>query len=50
MDSMSEAFATLMLSYSEGDDIDMTETRKVYPFKLNSVMDYVQNLPVGHEM
>ena len=50
MDSMSEAFATLMISYAEGDDIDMTETRKVYPFKLNSVMDYVQNLPVGHEM
>jgi len=28
----------------------MTETRKVYPFKLNSVMDYVQSLSVGHEM
>jgi uncharacterized protein YbjT (DUF2867 family) len=49
-ESLSEAFAALMISYAEGDDIDMTETRKVYPFKLNSVMDYVQSLPVGHEM
>ena len=49
-ESMSEAFATLMLSYAEGDQIDMTETRKVYPFKLTSVTDYVQSVPVGHEM
>jgi len=49
-ESLSEAFAALMISYAEGDDIDMSETRKVYPFKLNSVMDYVQSLPVGHEM
>jgi hypothetical protein len=28
----------------------MTETRKVYPFKLTSVTDYVQGVPVEHEM
>jgi hypothetical protein len=49
-ESLSEAFAALMLSYAKGDDIDMTETRKVYPFKLSSVTDFVQKLPVGHEM
>jgi NADH dehydrogenase len=49
-DSMSEAFAALMISYAEGDQVDMTETRKVYPFKLTSVTDYVQKVPVGHEM
>jgi len=49
-ESMSEAFATLMLSYAEGDQIDMTETRKLYPFKLTSVSDYVQKVPVAHEM
>ena len=49
-ESLSEAFAALMLSYAEGDEVDMTETRKVYPFKLTSVTDYVQKVPVEHEM
>ncbi|HLA60062.1 MAG TPA: hypothetical protein VK622_14910, partial [Puia sp.] len=49
-ESISEAFAALMISYAEGDEVDMTETRKVYPFKLTSVMDYVQKVPVAHEM
>jgi len=49
-ESMSEAFAALMISYAEGDQVDMTETRKVYPFKLTSVTDYVQKVPVEHEM
>lgn len=49
-ESLSEAFAALMLSYAEGDQVDMTETRKVYPFKLTSMTDYVQKVPVEHEM
>jgi len=49
-DSLGESFAALMLVYAEGDHIDMTETRKVYPFKLTSVMDYVQKVPVGHKI
>jgi uncharacterized protein YbjT (DUF2867 family) len=49
-ESLSEAFAALMISYAEGDEVDMTETRKVYPFKLTSMTDYVQSVPVGHEM
>jgi uncharacterized protein YbjT (DUF2867 family) len=47
-ESLGESFASLMLAYAEGDHIDMTETRKVYPFRLTSVMDYVQKMPVGH--
>ena len=49
-ESISEAFAALMISYAEGDQVDMTETRKVYPFKLTSVADYVQKVPVEHEI
>ena len=49
-ESLSEAFAVLMISYAEGDEVDMTETRKVYPFKLTSVTDYVRIVPVEHEM
>lgn len=49
-ESLSESFAALMLAYAEGDNIDMTEARKVYPFKLISVMDYVEKVPVGHEI
>ncbi len=49
-DSLSESFAALMLNYAAGDNIDMKETRKVYPFSLTSVMDYVQKFPVKHEV
>jgi uncharacterized protein YbjT (DUF2867 family) len=45
-DSLSESFAGLMLAYAEGDNIDMKETRKVYPFRLTSVTDFVQQVPV----
>ncbi len=50
MESLSESFASLMLAYAEGDNIDMTETRKVFPFRLSSVTDYVQKIPVRHEI
>jgi uncharacterized protein YbjT (DUF2867 family) len=49
-ESIGESFAALMLAYAEGDNIDMTETRKVYPFRLTSVMDYVQRVPAGQQV
>jgi uncharacterized protein YbjT (DUF2867 family) len=49
-ESLDESFAALMLAYAEGDNIDMTEIRKVYPFRLTSVIDYVQRVPIGHEI
>jgi uncharacterized protein YbjT (DUF2867 family) len=49
-DSFSESFAALMLSYAEGDKIDSSETRKVYPFKLSSVADYAQSFAVEHKI
>jgi uncharacterized protein YbjT (DUF2867 family) len=49
-DPMSESFACLMLAYTDGDNIDMSETRKVYPFRLTSVSDFVQRIPIVHEI
>ena len=48
--SLDESFAGLMIAYAEGDNIDMTEARKVYPFRFISVAEYVQKLPLGHEI
>jgi uncharacterized protein YbjT (DUF2867 family) len=50
MESMGQSFAALMLAYAEGDNLDMTEIRKVYPFRLTSVKEYVQKIPIGHEI
>ncbi len=49
-DSLAESFSALMLNYAEGDNINLNEIRRVYPFRLTSVMDYVQRLPVKHEI
>jgi uncharacterized protein YbjT (DUF2867 family) len=49
-DSLGESFAALMLTYAEGDHIDMTETRQVYPFRLTSVSEYAQRVSVAHEV
>jgi len=49
-DSMSESMAGLMLAYAAGDKIDLNETRKLYPLRLTSVTDYIQKIPVGHEI
>lgn len=49
-DSLSESFATLMMAYAEGDNIDTKETRKVYPFRLTSVAEYAQRVAVKHEI
>ena len=46
-DSFSESFAALMLTYAEGDDIDTTETRKVYPFRMTSVAEYAQSFTLN---
>lgn len=49
-DSLSESFAALMLNYAEGDHIDTYETRKVFPFTLISVADYIQKTYVKHKI
>ena len=49
-DSMSESMAGLMAAYSDGDGIDMNETRRLFPFRFTSVTDYVLRIPVGHEI
>ena len=46
-DSMQEAFAVLMLSYSQGSVIDMESARKVFPKQTSErtgVRQYAQNL------
>jgi uncharacterized protein YbjT (DUF2867 family) len=47
-DSLSESFAALMLGYAEGDNIALNEARRIYPFKLTSVEDYVERVPMEH--
>jgi uncharacterized protein YbjT (DUF2867 family) len=47
-DSLSESFAALMLSYAEGDNIALNEARIIYPFKLTSVEDYAERVPLEH--
>jgi NADH dehydrogenase len=47
-DSLSESFAALMLSYAEGDNIAQNEARIIYPFKLTSVEDYAERVPIEH--
>ena len=49
-DSFSESFAALMLMYAQGDNIDTTETRKVYPFRMTSVADYAQTFKAEHKI
>lgn len=39
-DSLSEAFATLMLSYASGDVINMQATLKEFPLALTTVKEY----------
>lgn len=40
-DAMQKTFAGLMLMYASGDEMDMTETLKLFPIPLTSVRDYV---------
>jgi NADH dehydrogenase len=47
-DSLSESFAALMLGYAEGDNISLNEARRAYPFRLTSVADYAERVPVEH--
>lgn len=49
-DSFSESFATLKLTYTDGDRIDSSEIRKVYPFRLTSVADYAQTFKLEHKI
>jgi uncharacterized protein YbjT (DUF2867 family) len=50
MDPFSESFAALMLTYAGGDEIDSSEARKVYPFRMTSVADYAQSLMAEHQL
>jgi NADH dehydrogenase len=49
-DSFSESFAALMLAYAEGNIVDTTESRKVYPFRMTSVAEYAQSIMVEHKI
>jgi len=39
-DDLSKTFASLMLTYAAGNEINMQQTLKAFPVKLNSVNDY----------
>jgi uncharacterized protein YbjT (DUF2867 family) len=49
-DSFSESFAALMLTYAEGNIVDTTESRKVYPFRMTSVAEYAKSIMVEHKI
>jgi hypothetical protein len=40
-DSLQKSFAGLMLRYANGDAIDTTTTRRVFPFPMTSVRDFI---------
>ncbi|GEM_PF-5428662 len=41
--TMQQSFSGLMLSYAQGDAIDMKETLKTFPLKLTSVRNYAES-------
>ena len=43
-DPLQESFAALMLSYAEGDPIDMRATLQTFPVQLTSVRDYAKRM------
>jgi uncharacterized protein YbjT (DUF2867 family) len=43
-DDMSKSFASLMLVYASGDDVNMKETLKNFPIKLKSVTEYAKQM------
>lgn len=43
-DDMSKSFASLMLFYASGQEINMKEMLKAFPVKLNSVQDYAKRV------
>lgn len=43
-DPLSQSFSTLMLDYTRGDNIPMSEVLKIYPIKLTSVKDYARRV------
>lgn len=45
-DDLSKSFANLMLVYAAGNEINMQQTLKVFPIKLNSVRDYAKQVMV----
>jgi uncharacterized protein YbjT (DUF2867 family) len=43
-DDLSKTFASLMLSYAIGNEINMQQTLKMFPVKLNFVQDYANSV------
>lgn len=43
-DDLSKSFASLMLVYATGNEINMQQTLKSFPVKLNSVVDYAKRV------
>lgn len=43
-DDLSKTFASLMLVYTEGQEIPMAHTLKAFPIKLNSVSEYAKRM------
>lgn len=41
-DPLSESFASLMLGYAKGSEIDMKSTLDIFPTQLTSIIDYVK--------
>ena len=40
-DSLQKSFTGLMLQYAAGDAIDTTVSRRLFPFEMTSVRDFV---------
>jgi NADH dehydrogenase len=47
-DPLTESFSGLMISYSNGDAIDMSETLRAFPIDLVSVQDYANQVAGGN--
>lgn len=46
-DDLSKSFTSLMLTYAAGNEINMQQTLKAFPIKLNSVRDYANRVMVS---
>jgi len=40
-DPLQKSFAGLMLQYAGGDAIDVTKSKRLFPFQMTSVRDYI---------
>jgi hypothetical protein len=44
VDEFQKTFPALMLHYARGDEIDMSQTARAFPFKLTSVREYASRV------